>query len=81
MPQQADFISSNHGSIIALAPQTCAGLDWADSNIADPLGRGAVIFVEPRLFFDLAIGILGAGLTIQDEKTGRFAAAPNQKGL
>lgn len=74
--REPDFVSANHGTIIALSPRTDAGRAWADENLAaDPDLCGAVN-VEPRYFLDIAYAILSDGLSLQDGATGRTASLP-----
>lgn len=66
-----DFIATDHGSIIMLAPQSQAADDWLADNIGDDaLYMGDALAVEPRYFGDIAAGIIADGLS------ANFAVTP-----
>lgn len=72
-----DFTSTNLGSIIMLVPITDRASDWIADNI-DPTACGESVNIEPRYFLDIAEGLLGDGLTLQDTATGRMARLPEE---
>lgn len=75
---EPDFTSCNMGTIIVLVPNTDAAREWVEENVEpDPINTADVLNVEPRLFFDIACGLLAVGLTMIDADTGRAAVLPN----
>lgn len=77
---QADFTSTNHGSIVTLTAVSQAALDWYDENLCgeELSAHFATIDIEPRYFFDIACGILEDGLRLMDSSTGIMAALPKE---
>ena len=67
MTAKADFLYSDHGSIVTLTAVTDAAKQWADDWLPEDRqiwGQfGSVI--EPRYVSDIIDGITGDGLTVQ----------------
>lgn len=66
MAQAPDIKVENHGSIVLFIPQTGAGEEWIDDNLAGPEVQtfGGGIVVEPRYAGAILQGIDDAGLTL-----------------
>ena len=71
MARKADILTTNHGTIIALAPNSRRGRQWLDTHVA----AAPVIYAEHSYGIDIIFGALSDHLRVQDTATGNFAAA------
>jgi hypothetical protein len=62
--QTADFIVTNHGTIVLFSPLTATAREWWSDNVADGMHFGASNVVEPRYAGDILDGIMNDGLTV-----------------
>ena len=61
----SDFLFSDHGSVVAIAPLTPAGIEWIDGNVVSEPWQwlGGALCVNPRYARDLQDAIAAAGLS------------------
>jgi hypothetical protein len=66
MPQKADVLVENHGSIFLFQPLTPVAEEWLEENLEGEVTylQGALV-VEPRYAGDLAEGMTADGLALQ----------------
>ena len=62
--QELDFIATNHGSIVTLAPQSEEAREWCEDHLPeDAMMFGDAYAIEPRYFGDIVAGFQDDGLT------------------
>jgi hypothetical protein len=62
---QHDFACADHVSLASITPLTGAAADWLTENV-EPAEIGTPILAEPRFSLDIALGMIGAGLTCEN---------------
>lgn len=67
----SDIITANLGTIWTFTPQTVRGRRWIRRHVqTDTPGH---VVAEHRCGADIALGMLDAGLILEDARTGRIA--------
>ena len=70
----ADILTTNHGTMISIAPKTAKGRQWMYSNVPDSRARmNRSVDCDHHCGIDILEGALAAGLRLQDSQTGRLA--------
>lgn len=74
---KADIISTNHGSIIAIAALSRKGRRWLAENVD---ATGEQVYCDHRNGVEILLAARDAGLRLQDSTTGRTVHNADQKG-
>lgn len=69
--RKADIISTNYGTILAIAGNTKRGRQWLRAHVDGARNCNDCVSAEHRYGIDILQGAIAAGLQLQDSATGR----------
>lgn len=62
--QAHDFACADHVTLASITPLTDTAAAWLSENV-EPSEVGVPILAEPRFSLDIALGMIGAGMTCE----------------
>ena len=69
---KADILTTNLGTIWTFEALSAVGRQWMRIHVDSNRNTPGYVQCEHRFGFDIAIGALDAGLTLQNARTGRM---------
>jgi len=69
---KADLLTTNHGSIITIQPNSSKGKQWMSAHVPDSRRwPSRTVDCDHRCGIDILLGAIAAGLHLRDTTTGR----------